>query len=616
MLPATSRALLLAAALLVPSASAQVSLGWQTAPVFGAYGNTQPTDMDVTDSGTCYVSGYVPSQSGNPAPGLSLMRIEPDGSVPWSVLFPLALAEPSFIATSPPDGGIVQVASYFHFAAHQYRTMIVKYDGTGAVSWSQDVPGLTTTTEIRKPTRFVGVDALGNSYVGGNVGSASRIVSFDPAGNLRFTTPLSLAIGAFATSPTIDVLTVDPVTGDVFVAGHAGFNPAAGTLSYAARLNSSGTVTWIMGTAAPAGQYVWVRDIGVDAQARVSVLAQHSTSDSYTGTTSLTLDRRDALGALLGSISYAAPATVAQALDVAADGTIAVSGYKSGVGAGAFVARYDAALALQWERTVTIPGAAFTVFDGVSLAGNGDVTATGLRYLQRFSGLEADSLCLSFDANGDTRWQFLLGISTAHELPIAHAVDGVGRVRVTLHQLPANGSSPYEARPITFELDPQSHSFCHGDGTSGACPCANVSGPLDQAGCTNSNAGAARLEDSGAASLSNDTLTFTCTGVDATAIGLLAEGSAAIQPFVFGDGIFCFGGSIQRLYITVANSGVLTMPSGLEPAVHLRSAALGGPISAGERRVYQTYYRDASLPFCPTGGTFNFSNALLVHWTP
>src|SRR6187401_3542340 len=95
------RALVLAAGLSSAPLQAQVSVGWQTTPLTGPYGTKQTTDMDVTDGGTSYVSGYVPTQSGDPAPGLTLMRIEPDGSVPWSILFPIGLTEPSFVAVSP-----------------------------------------------------------------------------------------------------------------------------------------------------------------------------------------------------------------------------------------------------------------------------------------------------------------------------------------------------------------------------------------------------------------------------------------------------------------------------------------------------------------------------------
>jgi hypothetical protein len=136
-------------------------------------------------------------------------------------------------------------------------------------------------------------------------------------------------------------------------------------------------------------------------------------------------------------------------------------------------------------------------------------------------------------------------------------------------------------------------------------------------GCTNSTGNAAKLVDSGSASLANDTLAFTCSGVGATTIGLLVEGSSTIQPFAFGDGLFCFGGSILRLYIVVANGGVSEHARCRRPVDSRARRRLSAvPIAAGERRVYQTYYRDAALAFCPSGGSFNFSNALLVHWTP
>lgn len=614
------RPMVVGVALLCAQAHAQVSVAWQTESLFGPFGRTQTTDMALTPDGLAYVCGFVPSQSGDPAPGLTLMRIESTGAVAWSMLFPKGLTEPPFVARSPIDGGIIQVASFFNLAVHQYRTWAVKYDSSGGVSWSGEVPGINTTTDIRAATRYMAVDELGNAYIGGSsptgTTSVPRIVSLDSGGAVRFSTPLTLSIGTFTNAATIDVLTIERISGDVFVAGHAGYNPAAGTSSFVARLTSNGAVTWLREKPAPAGLLVWIRDIGVDGQAYVSTLEQHSTSESYTNTVSLSLSRLDSQGSPAGAVPFLSSAIYPSALDVGKDGTVALSGTKTGPGYPGFIARYDSALSLVWEQIVPVLGATSVTLDLVTLQANGDTTASGLRFAQRFFGEERGALCVRLDAAGNQRWQFELSANDAHEFTPAHSVDGLGRVRLAIRQYPFFGGTPYQNRQITLQLDPEAHSFCHGDATSAACPCGISSGVLEQAGCLNSTGNAAKLVNSGSASLTNDTLVLTCSGVDANAIGLLVEGSNAMAPFAFGDGLLCVGGGILRLYIQAANGGVISLPGPGDPAIHERSAALGGAISAGQRRTYQTYYRDASLSFCPSGGTFNFSNALLVLWSP
>jgi hypothetical protein len=49
-----------------------------------------------------------------------------------------------------------------------------------------------------------------------------------------------------------------------------------------------------------------------------------------------------------------------------------------------------------------------------------------------------------------------------------------------------------------------------------------------------------------------------------------------------------------------------------DPTVSSRSAALGDTIPLGATRIYQVYYRDPNLVFCPSG--FNASNAVSIVW--
>jgi hypothetical protein len=158
-------------------------------------------------------------------------------------------------------------------------------------------------------------------------------------------------------------------------------------------------------------------------------------------------------------------------------------------------------------------------------------------------------------------------------------------------------------------------SFCFGDGSAAACPCAN-SGMVGH-GCDNSVAtGGSLLTATGNASLSADTLQFTASSELPHASSIVLQGNATIPPAHFGDGLRCAGGSLKRMYLNTAVGGTIMAPQACDPSVSARSAALGDPIPIGATRNYQVYYRDPSLTFCPspTGNTWNVSQALAVIW--
>jgi len=169
---------------------------------------------------------------------------------------------------------------------------------------------------------------------------------------------------------------------------------------------------------------------------------------------------------------------------------------------------------------------------------------------------------------------------------------------------------------IPDECEPGMTSFCFGDGTGAACPCANYG--ADGHGCENSGTtGGALLSVAGSPSLSADTLVFTSSGERPTAFTIFLQGDLEIAPVAYGDGLRCAGGSLKRLYTRNAVGGVVSAPQGADPRVAARSAALGDTILPGEIRTYQTYYRDPSPTFCPNpGSTANASNAYRVRWTP
>jgi hypothetical protein len=155
-------------------------------------------------------------------------------------------------------------------------------------------------------------------------------------------------------------------------------------------------------------------------------------------------------------------------------------------------------------------------------------------------------------------------------------------------------------------------AFC--DGAAGACPCGNLG--LPGHGCQNSaGTGGARLDATGRASLSADTLQFTASGELPSALSTFWQGTQSVGPLVYGDGLRCMGGALKRLRHESAVGGVVVYPDGAETSVAARSAALGDPLVAGSRRIYQVTYRDPNASFCPPG-TFNISEAYEIVWSP
>ncbi len=158
--------------------------------------------------------------------------------------------------------------------------------------------------------------------------------------------------------------------------------------------------------------------------------------------------------------------------------------------------------------------------------------------------------------------------------------------------------------------------FCSGDGSSTACPCAN-SGSSGN-GCENSDAtGGARLTANGSAALGSDTLVLSSSGERSIAPSIFLQGSTAIAPVGFGDGLRCVGGSLKRMYVHSASGGVVSAPMAGDLSISARSAALGDVIHPGETRYYQTYYRDPVSGFCPSpqGDGWNVSSGLAIDWS-
>ncbi len=152
----------------------------------------------------------------------------------------------------------------------------------------------------------------------------------------------------------------------------------------------------------------------------------------------------------------------------------------------------------------------------------------------------------------------------------------------------------------------------------GGCPCSN-NPSAEGLGCNNSSGtGGASINGYGDASLSADTAVLWTYGEKPTAPSMVAQGSTLIAAGAgFGQGLRCAGGSLKRMYLKIASGGSITAPTGIDPSISVRSAALGDPLSPGLVRYYFVYYRDPSvLGGCPLSAGFNSTDTVRVLWRP
>ena len=149
---------------------------------------------------------------------------------------------------------------------------------------------------------------------------------------------------------------------------------------------------------------------------------------------------------------------------------------------------------------------------------------------------------------------------------------------------------------------------CLGDGSQGACPCANTGAAGH--GCANSVfATGAELTASGAARLSADTLVLGARNVSGSSC-LFYQGTQLVAPFAPDDGRNCAGGAILRLATRAVSGGASSHP----PAGAAGIGTTGGIPLAGGTRIYQAFYRNA-VSFC-TPATSNRTNGVAVAWQP
>ncbi|MCY2958807.1 MAG: hypothetical protein NTY35_01480 [Planctomycetota bacterium] len=173
-------------------------------------------------------------------------------------------------------------------------------------------------------------------------------------------------------------------------------------------------------------------------------------------------------------------------------------------------------------------------------------------------------------------------------------------------------SDDMDALDILQEPEPGTR-FCFGDGSGTACPCGNFGFP--GRGCANSvNPVGGLLWANGFASISNDSVHFTVSGLPGSVTALLYQGTGVVNAgngAVFGDGLRCVQQNVIRLYKQPTLCG--NREFGKNVPGDLPVAVAGGVTTPGVRN-YQVWYRNAAT-FC-TPSTWNLTNGYRIAWAP
>jgi hypothetical protein len=195
-------------------------------------------------------------------------------------------------------------------------------------------------------------------------------------------------------------------------------------------------------------------------------------------------------------------------------------------------------------------------------------------------------------------------VGTAALTPAQVALLLAGNVYTNIH------STVFPGGEIRGQMTviPPTTLICFGDGSSGACPCANQSTPGNNEGCRHSGGVGGKLVASGGTSITCDTLQLCASQMLGANCIFLQGANAPVGPFAFGDGLRCVGGSLRRLGITPVSSGGACIGLGGTVPIHISGQVIPGTYG------YQVYYRDPQN-FC-TALTYNITNGVLATWAP
>lgn len=309
---------------------------------------------------------------------------------------------------------------------------LAKYDLSGDLKWAAQVG---TSKFFSGPA----ADHLGNVYVGGTFDGpnapAPFLRKYDFAGNVQWSKPLGSDYSEDSLTPAADSL------GNVFVAGNTFGNvggPNAGSEDvWISKYNSQGARQWTTQFGAVNGDYCTA--IAVDGQGSLYVtgITEGNLGGPSAGAYDAFVAKFDAAGNRLWTKQIGTSA-YDYSLGVSADllGNVFISGHTGGALGGpnagevdAFVAKFDGAGNLQWNRQLGSSGA--DECSNVSADGLGNVYIAGSTQ-GNLGGSNAggfDAFLAKYNSTGTLLWTQQFGTS-ASDAGGGVAADGSGAVCV------------------------------------------------------------------------------------------------------------------------------------------------------------------------------------------
>ena len=305
------------------------------------------------------------------------------------------------------------------------------------------------TSGVDDTSYGIAVDGSGNVYVTGQAKANATpataayvfIAKYNSAGVIQWQRSLGTD-----NQPDIGYGIAVDGSGNVYVTGQANYTNTLASYVFIAKYNSAGVIQWQRNLDTSG-----VSDIGygiaVDGSGNVYITGQaNTTTASY-----VFIAKYDTGGVIQWQrkLDTSGVSDIGYGIAVDGSGNVYVTGQANTTTASyVFIAKYNSAGVIQWQRTLNSPSAGEDIGYGIAVDGSGNVYVTG----QGKTTTNAHVFIAKYNTSGVIQWQRKLDNSSI-DFGVGIAVDGSGNVYVTgqtaspstgiasvfIVKLPANG---------------------------------------------------------------------------------------------------------------------------------------------------------------------------------